>query len=685
MKRHYYFTILCAAALLFSQNLIAQGSEKAYDFTSNYIDIPDDPSLNSPTITLEAWIKADSWAGNIWQNVIISKDGWATGDQGYTLRAGANGSLSFNFGDGSWHEVASGPLMSTGKWYHVAGTYDGAVMRLYINGEEVNSVAYASAISATNYNVNIGKIVYTAGGTRYFDGMIDEVRIWNVALPQSSIKEYMCKQMSITHPQYLNIAGHWNMDATGTVVDQSPNGNDGTSIGATHVNSGAAIGDESIYVYGAAPNLTLANGTTDSVTVTSTDVFNTVHVYRVNGAPSNGATTLDSIDDSQYYGVYAAKTGSFSYTTKYEYGAGNAFFSGVQNYGVLGTRTNGNAANWTASTATHDIPNSSMTANFTTTRELRLATNCPDINLSPSSPQSFCQGDSVTLTDNGSATIRQWHDASGPMAGVTGNAITTSISGTYYLVANDAGCMDTSQMVTVTVNPIPVADFGTIDTSYCDTDQNYTITNGFPAGGSYSGSGVLGNVFKPTMTGIGTFTLIYDVTDMNGCSDSDTISVSVYDTPTAPVITQNGADLCVTMVAGMTYAWYENGTLISGATSNCYTAMNNGNYTCELIGDGGCAAESSIYNLNDLGLEGNLLDGSISVMPNPTKDWITISSNNNSVEFEIKVIDEQGRVIMNSEKAAATFKINLGQYEKGVYFIHLIGENNQSIRKVVLK
>ncbi|MPM13383.1 hypothetical protein SDC9_59740 [bioreactor metagenome] len=51
--------------------------------------------------------------------------------------------------------------------------------------------------------------------------------------------------------------------------------------------------------------------------------------------------------------------------------------------------------------------------------------------------------------------------------------------------------------------------------------------NGLPAGGTFSGNGVSGNVFDPATAGLGTWPVVYSYTDGNGCSNSDTINVEV--------------------------------------------------------------------------------------------------------------------------------------------------------------
>ena len=242
------------------QSLFAQppgsGSTLTFDGINDYVNISNTAALNpTSAITVEAWIKADTWGINPWSNSIVNKEGWALGPQGYTLRCGQNGRLSFNFGNaGVWHEAVSTPQMSTNRWYHVVGTYDGSVIRIYINGQQVGTTNYSGSIAVGTYDVKIGDIAYTAAGSRLFDGQIDEVRIWNQALSNATLRAWMCKKVDNTHPNYANLAGYWRMDdGTGNTLS----GSAGTTINGTLTNgptwatSSAPIGDESIYKYGA--------------------------------------------------------------------------------------------------------------------------------------------------------------------------------------------------------------------------------------------------------------------------------------------------------------------------------------------------------------------------------------------------------------------------------------------------
>ena len=165
-------------------------------------------NITTNSITAEAWINANSWA--TWYNGadIASKEDWNRSmTNGYVLRVGHNppttgsGAVDFNIGNNSanagWVESYTDGYMNTGQWYLVAGTYNGISVATFINGHAKTNLTNAGGNSAVNdskWNFNIGDSSYsrlverpvsTTG--RYFNGIIDEVRISKTARSDSWI------------------------------------------------------------------------------------------------------------------------------------------------------------------------------------------------------------------------------------------------------------------------------------------------------------------------------------------------------------------------------------------------------------------------------------------------------------------------------------------------------------------
>jgi hypothetical protein len=138
---------------------------------------------------------------------------------------------------------------------------------------------------------------------------------------------------------------------------------------------------------------------------------------------------------------------------------------------------------------------------------------------------SYCAGaPSVTLS--GTPTGGTF---SGP--GITGDVFDPSaagVGGPYtitYSFTDGNGCTNSTSQ-TVTVNSAPVVSFTGLASDYCSTAGAVTLT-GSPAGGTFSGPGVTGNTFDPSVAGAGLHTITYSYTDGNGCSASTSQQTTV--------------------------------------------------------------------------------------------------------------------------------------------------------------
>ena len=220
--------ITLAAARLTGQPCSPNPYSLEFNGTSTNVKIQDPLAFDiTGEITVEAWINATQWAANSWAGSIVSKDGWSAGEFGYALRAGGTGQLSFLIGGwnpnstpASWQEAQSPPTaMTTNTWYHVAGTFDGNVVTAYINGVAVGTKNFTGTIlTSAGFPMRFGKYCDTVHGTRYWTGMIDEVRVWDRALTASELLANMSMHLdtSITHP---GLVGYWRCnESTGTTV-----------------------------------------------------------------------------------------------------------------------------------------------------------------------------------------------------------------------------------------------------------------------------------------------------------------------------------------------------------------------------------------------------------------------------------------------------------------------------------
>ncbi len=231
MKNLY---LLALTLFLFNSNFYAQNG-LSFDGTNDQVDCGNNTSvqITGTSITLEAWIYPTSWQTNIWQGNIINKESLAGG--GYMLRCGAGGKLNFNIGSGpGWNEISSSTnILTLNTWQHVAGTYDGSFLRIYLNGVIVDSLVKTISMANSTSALGVGYAPIYAG-SRNFPGIIDEVRVWDITRSEAEIAADMnnelCSIPSSVKAYYTfnqGIASGTNTTIT-TLTDLSGNGNTGT-------------------------------------------------------------------------------------------------------------------------------------------------------------------------------------------------------------------------------------------------------------------------------------------------------------------------------------------------------------------------------------------------------------------------------------------------------------------------
>jgi len=160
---------------------------KALSFDGDdYVDVPDDDSLKPELVTLEAWVKSDGSPGRY---KYIAGKKYAPGWGSYHLYTGNTGGLRFYIGH-SGGFIAS-PDAGTGiwddNWHHIVGTYNGYVVKLYVDGNEISGGTETTEdIAYNSENFYIGSY----GTGYYFKGLIDEVKVYNRPLSGTEILEH---------------------------------------------------------------------------------------------------------------------------------------------------------------------------------------------------------------------------------------------------------------------------------------------------------------------------------------------------------------------------------------------------------------------------------------------------------------------------------------------------------------
>ncbi len=224
------------------------------------------------------------------------------------------------------------------------------------------------------------------------------------------------------------------------------------------------------------------------------------------------------------------------------------------------TANNGNTYQWSPNTGLSANSGASVTSNPTVTTTytataittsgcsttdtvLIVVHPIPNVGLVPASVIQ-CAGTNIQLDASGAATY--FWSPNNSLSSSTGATVIASpfTNTSYTVIGTDVnGCQD-SAFSQITVYPLPPINAG-IDITVCHTPITVTLTGFTPQGGTWSGTGItdpINAVFNPMIAGLGTFTLYYSIINANGCTNLDSIQVSV--TPTSWPVAGPGDTAC---------------------------------------------------------------------------------------------------------------------------------------------
>lgn len=171
----------------------------SFDGLNDYINCGSSPALDLTTFTLEAWIKPETVgyryiAAKGHKYAIELLDGTARPQSWYTTD-----------NDVTYHIVTSPDTIPLNTWSHIATTKDGADLKLYVNGQQKGTLhGPYGAIIQHNDDFYIGDVNLVNYFTSYyFDGLIDEVRVSDVALTPEQLGYYQSFGTPIPEPSSL--------------------------------------------------------------------------------------------------------------------------------------------------------------------------------------------------------------------------------------------------------------------------------------------------------------------------------------------------------------------------------------------------------------------------------------------------------------------------------------------------
>ena len=522
---------------------------------------------NKDQITVEGWINTNS-PSNL--QTITGNYGQLGNTMQFLLRLD-NQKATFWVGTGTnpadYQAVVGTTTITQGTWYHIAGTYDGTTLSVYVNGVLENTVALSANMPDVDNNFTIGGGL--TSNTEYFSGDITGIRIWNVARTETQINTDKDQCLAGNTP---GIVAMYNMiDGSGSAVltDESVNGYDGTLTNMDNNTSWNYTNLPSIACQVCSETMTQTPTVTVNNSTTGTDV-------------QSECETFTWIDGNTY-------TSSNNTATHVLTNAAGCDSIVTLDLTIL-EPTTGTDVQSECETFTWIDGNTYTSSNNTATHVLTNAAGCDSIV-------------TLDLTILEPTTGTDVQVACGSFTWIDGNTYTADNNTATQTLTNAAGC-DSIVTLDLTINnTLTGTDVQTACDTYTWIDGNtYTTDN---------------NTATQTLTSV------------NGCDSIVTLDLTINASPVAGA-TDNG-DGTITASGTGSYQWIDCNTnmAIAGETSSVFAPTQNGDYQVA-VSNGDCADTSDCVTIDYLGLS-ELDNSELSAYPNPTTGKVTISSTNNLI------------------------------------------------------
>ncbi len=311
-------------------------------------------------------------------------------------------------------------------------------------------------------------------------------------------------------------------------------------------------------------------------------------------------------------------------------------------------------------------------------------------NVMISQNDTICIGETSNIAANASGAISyQWSPANSlNNANIQTPVAAPTVTTTYTVTVSFTGnCYNTAQTIIIVNQMPPINTSG--NQSVCEGDSVVLCANG---GLTYiwQPSALLDNPFSNSPVTVPlmhtTIFFVY-VTDAYGCSNTDSVLITVNPVPT-PVISESYGVLSSNYAVGN--QWYYNGTIIPSATSQNYTPTQNGDYTVE-VSINNCSAMSPPFTAVNVNIESFTASSKYSIFPNPTNGLLQINCEDVETPYiDVRIRDLIGKLIFEETLAVHNNSfnktINLHKFDNGIYIIEIkINEVNMNDKIILLK
>ncbi len=394
-----------------------------FDGVDDYVAIPATAINNLPSGTIEAYVYANSLNG---ETICVKQSDFESTYALFSIGGGSAANGKVYFQPTNSISITSNATLVTGQWYHLAVTFNNAQAQLYINGVLDNTVVGNFSVpddtSVTATSIGALKSNSIATDIDYFNGNIEEFRVWNVAKSAAQIN---CELQGTETGLVTYYKFNQGVDAgVNTAI---------TTLNATTGSNGTLT---NFALTGATSNWLAGSPVTTGVTIPAAPAASAQNFC----VATTASSLVPAISTTIKW--YASATTTTALVETDALTTGTYYVAAVNANGCESIRTESEVVT---------ILNNATTQNLGT----------------------------ITATENTSGVTYQWYQCPNTLlSGATNRSYTPSVDGDYKVVVSKSSCTVTSDCQTVTFNPLnPI----TISNSCEDTNGTYQpdiIVNG---------------------------------------------------------------------------------------------------------------------------------------------------------------------------------------------------------------